>query len=76
MPQFSPEWSGMGYGLVMGMFEKRCCPRGQRDRNKRHTPTHTHYRAPFVCVPVGGLIEHNNFNHSELQLHRATAINC
>ena len=30
MPQFNPEWLGMGYGLVMGVFETRCCPRGQR----------------------------------------------
>ena len=29
MPQFNPEWLGMGHGLIMG-FEKRVCPRGQR----------------------------------------------
>ena len=29
MPQFNPEWLGIGHGLIMG-FEKRVCPRGQR----------------------------------------------
>ena len=30
MPQLSPEWLGMGRSLIIGMFEKRCYPQGQR----------------------------------------------
>ena len=39
MPQYNPQRLGTGSGHVKG-GRKGCCPRGQRDRNKRHKHTH------------------------------------
>ena len=44
MPHFNPEWLGMGHGLIMGVFGKRRCPRGQRQAacsEKEIKDTHT-----------------------------------